>query len=89
MAITMPDEDDVQFLISFDDITSQKNLVLYNTLTIREKQVFQMLVKGYSRKEIAKNLDITPKTVDKHRENLMEKLNIFLPEELIDFYKQF
>jgi PAS domain S-box-containing protein len=89
MAITMPDEDDVQFLISFDDITSQKNLVLYNTLTLREKQVFQMLVKGYSRKEIAKNLDITPKTVDKHRENLMEKLNIFLPEELLDFYKHF
>ena len=88
MAITMPDEDEVQFLISFDDITSQKNLVLYNTLTIREKQVFQMLVKGYKRKEIAKNLDITPKTVDKHRENLMEKLKIYIPEELLDFSKQ-
>ncbi len=88
MAITMPDEDDVQFLISFDDITSHKNLVLYNTLTTREKQVFQMLVKGYGRKEIAKNLDITPKTVDKHRENLMEKLKMYLSDELIDFSKQ-
>lgn len=88
MAITVPDEDEVQFLISFDDITSQKNLVMYNTLTIREKQVFQMLVKGYKRKEIAKNLDITTKTVDKHRENLMEKLKIYIPEELMDFSKQ-
>lgn len=89
MAITMADEDDVQFLISFEDITSQKNLVLYNTLTVREKQVFQMLIKGYGRKEIAKNLDIAPKTVDKHRENLMEKLKIYLPAELLDFSKQF
>jgi len=89
MAVNIPDEEDVQFLISFDDITSQKNLVLYNTLTTREKQVFQMLVRAYGRKEIAKNLDITPKTVDKHKENLMEKLKMYLPEELIDFSKQF
>ncbi|MDY0234747.1 MAG: PAS domain-containing protein [Gudongella sp.] len=88
MAMIMPDEDDVQFLISFDDITSQKNLVLYNTLTIREKQVFQMLVKGYGRKQIAENLDITPKTVDKHKENLMEKLKMYSPDELVDFSKQ-
>lgn len=87
IAITMPDEEDIQFLISFDDITSQKNLVLYNTLTTREKQVFQFLVKGYGRKKIAQNLDITPKTVDKHRENLMEKLKMYLPDELIDFSK--
>jgi PAS domain S-box-containing protein len=89
MTVSMPEEEDVQFLISFDDITSQKNLTLYNTLTIREKEVFQMYVKGYSRKDISKNLGITPKTVDKHRENLMEKLKMYLPNELVDFSKQF
>ena len=89
MSIIMPDKDELQFLISFDDITSQKNLVLYNTLTIREKEVFQMFVKGYKRKEIAENLGITPKTVDKHRENLMEKLKMYLPDSLVDFSKQF
>lgn len=89
IAINIPDEDDVQFLINFDDITSQKNMVLYNTLTIREKQIFQMLIKGCSRKEIARNLEISPKTVDKHKENLMEKLKMYLPKELIDFSKQF
>lgn len=88
MTINIPDEDDIQFLISFDDITSQKNMVLYNTLTIREKQVFQMIIKGYGRKEISKSLDITIKTVDKHRENLMEKLKIYLPSELITFSKK-
>jgi len=88
MTISMPDEENVQFLISFDDITSQKNMVLYNALTLREKQVFQMLIKGYGRREIAENLNINTKTVDKHRENLMEKLKIYLPSELVDFSKQ-
>ncbi len=88
MTISMPNEDDDQFLISFDDITSQKNLILYNTLTIREKQVFQMVVRGYGRKVIAENLDIMPKTVDKHRENLMEKLKMYSPDELIDYSKK-
>lgn len=36
MAMIMPDEDDVQFLISFNDITSQKNLV-YTILSPQEK----------------------------------------------------
>ncbi|WP_422486570.1 PAS domain S-box protein [Gudongella sp. DL1XJH-153] len=88
MAISMPDEDDVQFLISFNDITAQKNLVLYNKLTSREKQVFQMLVRGYGRKEISENLDISTKTVDKHRENLMEKLKMYSPDELMDYSKK-
>lgn len=88
MTIKMPNEHQDQFLISFDDITSQKNLILYNKLTIREKQVFQMVVKGYGRREIAENLGITTKTVDKHRENLMEKLKMYSPDELIDYSKK-
>lgn len=87
MSISIPDEDDVQFLISFDDITAQKNLVLYNKLTSREKQVFQMLVRGYGRKEIADSLDISIKTVDKHKENLMEKLKMYSSAELKDYSK--
>lgn len=44
-------------------------------LTNREKQVLQLIAKGYSRKDIANELYISEKTVDKHRENLLTKTN--------------
>ena len=87
LTVKMPDEDKAQVLISFYDITSQKNLVLYNTLTEREKEIFQLIVRGYERKVVSEYLDISPKTVDKHRENLMEKLNMYVQEELIQFQR--
>ncbi|GAU79181.1 helix-turn-helix transcriptional regulator [Fusibacter sp. 3D3] len=88
ISVSMPDEDEVRYVISFDNITAQKNLVLYNKLTSREKQVFQKLVTGHGRTEIADSLDISKKTVDKHKENLMEKLNIYSPDELVDYSKK-
>ena len=42
----------------------------FNQLTSREKQVFQFLVAGYSSTEISKKLDISSKTIDKHRANI-------------------
>lgn len=49
----------------------------YNLLTRREKEVFRMLIAGHATEEIAKRIRISPKTVAKHRSNLMEKLEIF------------
>jgi DNA-binding NarL/FixJ family response regulator len=48
----------------------------FDRLTDREKQVFRMIVKGLSIKSIADLLHISPKTVAKHRSNLMEKLEL-------------
>ena len=48
----------------------------YNLLTKREKEVFRLLIAGNTTEEIAKLLFISPKTVAKHRSNLMEKLEI-------------
>jgi two-component system, NarL family, response regulator NreC len=59
-------------------------LTLFNTLTPREKEVFKLLVKGRSRKVIAETLNISPKTVDRHRINLSEKLNLY---KEIDYVK--
>lgn len=42
-------------------------------LTKREEQILQFIAKGYSRKDIANELFISEKTVDKHRENLLLK----------------
>jgi FixJ family two-component response regulator len=46
----------------------------YQTLTQREKDVFCLIVKGYSNKEIALLLQISPRTIESHRAHLMEKM---------------
>jgi len=45
-------------------------------LTRREQEVLSLLVEGRNTKEIAELLDISPKTVEVHRTNLMKKLNL-------------
>jgi DNA-binding NarL/FixJ family response regulator len=49
---------------------------LLEHLTQREREVLQLLVEGLSRNDIADHLSLSPKTVDTHRNNLMEKLGI-------------
>ena len=47
-----------------------------NILTKREKEVFDLLVKNKTTKEIAENLDISEKTVRNHISNSMQKLGV-------------
>ena len=66
---------------------SSQAMAVYNKLTAREKEVFKLIVKGRSRKIIAETLSISPKTVDRHRSNLMEKLNVRKEAEIVQFTK--
>jgi DNA-binding NarL/FixJ family response regulator len=43
-------------------------------LSLREKEVFPLLADGLNIKEIADRLYISPKTVETHKYNIMEKL---------------
>lgn len=45
-------------------------------LTSRETEVLQLLAEGFANKQIASELEISIKTVEKHRQSLMDKLNI-------------
>ncbi len=45
-------------------------------LTSREMEVLQLIAEGKANKETAAHLDISIKTVEKHRQKVMEKLNI-------------
>jgi DNA-binding NarL/FixJ family response regulator len=45
-------------------------------LTAREAQVAQMIAEGYASKQIAAELGISIKTVEKHRQHLMAKLDL-------------
>ena len=47
-----------------------------DTLTSREREVLQLVAEGNTTKEIAATLNVSVKTVDSHREHIMEKLGI-------------
>ncbi len=47
-----------------------------NPLTTREAEVLQLIAEGLANKQIAANLEISIKTVEKHRQQLMNKLAI-------------
>ncbi len=55
------------------------------TLTDREREVLQLIAEGLSSKEIAGMLGVSLKTVDSHRSNLMEKLDIHKVSGLVRF----
>ncbi len=48
----------------------------WDTLTQREREVLKLIGEGYKNREIADELCISPKTVEKHRANLMRKLDL-------------
>lgn len=55
----------------------------YDLLTARERELLQLTAEGKSAKEIAGLLNLSAHTVDTHRANLMQKLNIHNIPELI------
>jgi DNA-binding NarL/FixJ family response regulator len=55
----------------------------YELLTAREREVLQLLAEGKSNKDIAGLLDLSTYTVETHRRNIQEKLNLHSLAELI------
>jgi DNA-binding NarL/FixJ family response regulator len=55
----------------------------YHLLTDREKQVLQLLAEGRSNKEVATLLELSLSTVETHRANLMQKLNLHNTAEIV------
>lgn len=67
--------------------TKKKTAQLNNdsSLTDREREVLQLIAEGLSNKDIAKQLEISLKTVMAHRNNIMDKLDIHNQAHLIRF----
>jgi len=63
----------------------QSELGALDDLTDRENEVLAHLADGASNQEIADVLTISPKTVARHRENLMRKLNLHSRTELVKY----
>jgi DNA-binding NarL/FixJ family response regulator len=88
------DEKIVGSVFTVRDISSRKQAeidlsearqVLRNSLTPREKEVLQLMVKGSRTKEIAFDLNISSRTVEAHRKNMMSKLNVGDMTMLVSF----
>ncbi len=54
----------------------------WDSLTQREREVLKLVGEGYQNKEIADYLCISVKTVEKHRANIMQKLDLHSASEL-------
>jgi DNA-binding NarL/FixJ family response regulator len=68
------------------NIFRNKSIVLSeDKLSTREKEVLKLIAEGYPSKQIADSLNISVRTVDHHRANIMEKLNLKSLAELIRY----
>jgi DNA-binding NarL/FixJ family response regulator len=55
----------------------------YELLTEREREALQRIAEGHSNKEIAGRLFLSVHTVETHRKNILEKLNLHSPADLV------
>ena len=70
--------------VDYAKADTQKNTQnLLSKLTGREKQVLERIVAGRLNKQIADDLNISIKTVEAHRANIMEKLNVNTVADLL------
>lgn len=56
-----------------------------DTLTLREIEVLQLLAKGYTNRQIAEHLSLSPRTVEGHRANIAGKLGLHSRVELVEY----
>lgn len=57
----------------------------YEQLTSREREVLQLVAEGYTGKEIADRLTISPRTAEQHRSNIMRKLGLTNQREIVRY----
>lgn len=64
---------------------SEADLDPYSFLTSREREVLQLVVEGLTMRETGERLSISPRTVEKHRASLMNKLGVDNQSELVRY----
>jgi DNA-binding NarL/FixJ family response regulator len=61
------------------------HVVGLEVLSLRERQVLEMIAQGVSNQEIGQRLALSHKTIARHRERFMKKLNMHSRTELVKF----
>jgi two-component system response regulator NreC len=62
-----------------------KGAVTLDILSKREREVLELVGEGFNNYDIGKKLELSPKTIARHRERIMKKLNIHSRTELVKF----
>ena len=62
-----------------------KDAVDLDTLSQRERQVLELVGEGLNNHDIGRQLELSPKTIARHRERIMKKLNMHSRTELVKF----
>jgi DNA-binding NarL/FixJ family response regulator len=63
---------------------AQKGIVdRYDSLSEREREIFQLIAEGHTNKEIADLLHVSPATVETHRAHIFQKLDVHNTAELV------
>lgn len=77
--------EEVKNILAQQELQEEKNSQDINTLSRRELDIVQLIREGLSSKEIAAKLDISLKTVEVHRYNILKKLNLKNTAALVNF----
>jgi two-component system response regulator NreC len=84
--------DDYQRLVTQNDSTASKigegeehEAIGLEVLSLRERQVLELVADGSNNQEIGQLLALSPKTIARHRERIMNKLNMHSRTELVKF----
>lgn len=77
--------DEIKNILSEQVINGEDQQVGVNALSQREIEIIKFIRKGYSSKEIAERLDISVKTVEVHRYNVLKKLNLKNAAALVNY----
>jgi two-component system response regulator NreC len=75
--VSLPDQE--------GDTDKGKAAVTLDILSERERQVLELVGEGLNNHDIGKKLELSPKTIARHRERIMKKLNIHSRTELVKF----
>ena len=72
--------------LSFSEINeNNRNAVDLDILSKRERQVLELVGEGLNNQTIGEELGLSPKTIARHRERIMKKLNMHSRTELVKF----
>lgn len=65
--------------------SNQGQIPKFNKISIKEREILQLVAEGEKTRDIAEKLNVSIKTVETHRRNIMKKLNIFSVAGLTKF----
>lgn len=77
--------DEVKNILAQQELEEEGSQPDLNTLSKREIDIVQLIKEGLSSKEIGQRLDISLKTVEVHRYNILKKLNLKNTAALVNF----